>query len=671
MAYTTTLKSGKILTQGTPYQNLSEAEKAEIKGSGLVYLFKGGKFTPTPEQVGFAYVSAKGLSKDITDLASVGLGTPEQQQAYINTLAGKQVKWGVGQAGEEAKIAKDIAAGEKAGAYGYTTGQTTPLAGATQPPTTTIKPEDYWLKQGETTEQYNTRIVALRAGTTTPTPTIQPTATQPVSTYIGVSIVDYLKSVGQPSDYNSRAKLAAQQGITNYTGTAAQNTQLLNTLRSETTTQAPTITQGAYTPLGTLPVQQAGETTEAFNQKLQAYYGTPTTTTAIWKEPTTTTDVSAGVVSAPPLIQPQAPSVQEQYTQGALANLQTTRNTLELAYQKQIDTITKQREVSQEKIDELTAKEKAMIETDIQPLMAPYRETLEKSERERLKVEENYFENQKLTDELGGLLTQIQADLQATKDVTGLAAIRNPRIAKATETATARVGVIEATMAARNNQISVAYTLIDRSANAIASDRQDQLNYYKTLLSFYDKQRDEEGEKLVNLTKEEKTWITAQVNLLENDMNVAQTNVEYIKKLMMDPDTAQTVAMSGVTLNDSPQQVQQKFATYAYGQELINTSNKMSTNGYQYMSDAQAATKPQDEIIVTIDSKGIIKKWWKAKEVEEVEQWSNPYLLGGDYVQKNLKTGQIRTAVNVAVGTGYGYKENTKTSDELPSWLTS
>ena len=50
--------------------------------------------------------------------------------------------------------------------------------------------------------------------------------------YMGPSIVDYLKSGGQASDFDSRTALAAQQGIQNYTGTAVQNTQLLNTLRN-------------------------------------------------------------------------------------------------------------------------------------------------------------------------------------------------------------------------------------------------------------------------------------------------------------------------------------------------------------------------------------------------------------------------------------------------------
>ena len=49
--------------------------------------------------------------------------------------------------------------------------------------------------------------------------------------YEGASIVDYLKSIGQPNDYASRSTLAASKGITDYSGSAEQNTNLLNMLR--------------------------------------------------------------------------------------------------------------------------------------------------------------------------------------------------------------------------------------------------------------------------------------------------------------------------------------------------------------------------------------------------------------------------------------------------------
>lgn len=51
------------------------------------------------------------------------------------------------------------------------------------------------------------------------------------SSYNGNSIVDYLKSIGQDSSFSNRKKLAQANGISNYTGTAAQNTKLLNILR--------------------------------------------------------------------------------------------------------------------------------------------------------------------------------------------------------------------------------------------------------------------------------------------------------------------------------------------------------------------------------------------------------------------------------------------------------
>lgn len=61
--------------------------------------------------------------------------------------------------------------------------------------------------------------------------------------YEGNSIVDYLSSVGQPTDYASRARLAASQGIQGYTGSAQQNTQLLNNLRVGGGSSTPTSMQ--------------------------------------------------------------------------------------------------------------------------------------------------------------------------------------------------------------------------------------------------------------------------------------------------------------------------------------------------------------------------------------------------------------------------------------------
>lgn len=46
------------------------------------------------------------------------------------------------------------------------------------------------------------------------------------------SIVDALKSIGEDSSYNNRSNIAAKNGISGYSGSASQNTQLLNLLKS-------------------------------------------------------------------------------------------------------------------------------------------------------------------------------------------------------------------------------------------------------------------------------------------------------------------------------------------------------------------------------------------------------------------------------------------------------
>lgn len=65
------------------------------------------------------------------------------------------------------------------------------------------------------------------------------------------SIVDFLDSTGMPSDYNTRAKLARENGILNYTGSSEQNTRLLGLLRGQMDAQknpSNTPATGAKTP---------------------------------------------------------------------------------------------------------------------------------------------------------------------------------------------------------------------------------------------------------------------------------------------------------------------------------------------------------------------------------------------------------------------------------------
>lgn len=72
-----------------------------------------------------------------------------------------------------------------------------------------------------------------------------PTKTSSNSSNKGGSIVDYLKSVGIDSSFANRSKLAKENGISGYTGTASQNIQLLNILKNKNNTVSAPVSSGS------------------------------------------------------------------------------------------------------------------------------------------------------------------------------------------------------------------------------------------------------------------------------------------------------------------------------------------------------------------------------------------------------------------------------------------
>lgn len=78
------------------------------------------------------------------------------------------------------------------------------------------------------------------------------------SGYKGTSIVDYLNSIGENSSFSNRKKLASKYGISNYKGTASQNTQLLNKMR------------GSNKPAASKPTKIGNQTTTSIVDYLKS-----------------------------------------------------------------------------------------------------------------------------------------------------------------------------------------------------------------------------------------------------------------------------------------------------------------------------------------------------------------------------------------------------------------
>ena len=299
--------------------------------------------------------------------------------------------------------------------------------------------------------------------------------------------------------------------------------------------------------------------------------------------PKNITGATLAPTTTPTLPEATASSAYSNYLASSTATATNARTAVEQAYQTQLDDLKAKETEAQKKIDEFTRLQKDGPIAEMERLSQPFREQLENAERERLYITENFEANQALTRELGDLLTEGNTLIAEQRSQTGLAAIRNPRIAKTIEDVSARAGVIQAVMSARSGQIAEAERMIDRSVDAINADRIDRKNYFSTLLDFYESEKSTEANKLLALTKEEKGFINAQIGLLENDLAQSQANSEYIKKLMVDPESALFMARAGVTLTDTPEKINQKLATQTARQQGENTKKALEIKGYQYV----------------------------------------------------------------------------------------
>lgn len=232
---------------------------------------------------------------------------------------------------------------------------------------------------------------------------------------------------------------------------------------------------------------------------------------------------------------------------------------------------------------------------EIGALSTPFREELEKKESERLYVNENFEANQALVSELDQLLTEGNELITQQQEVTGLSAVRNPRIQKAMNDVAARAGIIEAVINARNGQIGQAQNMIDRTSRAITADRNDQITYYETILNLNNRD-------ILSLDADSKNIAQEQLDLVKGDLSRAQATQDYVKQLMIDPSTAGLMGEAGVSLTDSVETINAKMAQAQYAREVKDMSNQVALEGGQAVMSPEGV--PEGQLITLTDSRG-------------------------------------------------------------------
>jgi hypothetical protein len=264
---------------------------------------------------------------------------------------------------------------------------------------------------------------------------------------------------------------------------------------------------------------------------------------------------------------PQAPQDNLVYAETVKGAVDSARKTLDTTLANEKSTIDTQVDALRKQQADTLAKAK--------PLTEPFRAELENTERRKKFVDDNFEANQRLTNELDSLLTQQNALMaQAMGGAIMSNRARQIKVNRTQQEVSARVGVIEAVMNARNNQIAQAYTAIDRSIGNIASDRNDSLNYYNTLIEL-------DNQRILTLDNESRKITNEQISLVKGDLAKAEKTAEYVKELMLDPTTAQFMADAGVTLLDSVDEVKTKMAEQGKREDIISIKNSLVEQGYE------------------------------------------------------------------------------------------
>ena len=228
---------------------------------------------------------------------------------------------------------------------------------------------------------------------------------------------------------------------------------------------------------------------------------------------------------------------------------------------------------------------------------------LDAAELASSKLEEDFNKARALTDELNELNKQANSDIQAVKNQTGLSALLNPRINKTIDDYTGRTAVIQAAMAGVDNNISLSYQYIDKAQEDLTTRKNEEINYYNSVISFYEKLEVGEEKRETLAIADKKDAAQNIIDMRNTEINNLEDTTNYIKELMLEDP----IRTSGAGINlatDNLDTITKKLADYDYGQEVISTRNKMEDEGYTYLSNMNGITS-EDEVTRMIDSKGV------------------------------------------------------------------
>lgn len=384
------------------------------------------------------------------------------------------------------------------------------------------------------------------------------------------TLYEYYTSKGQslPS-VKQRTPLATEAGIQNYTGTAEQNTALLAYLKGKNGTNTPNIT-GVEQPvdIGRL------NSTQPYN-----------------------------------LPQPEADTIHDTFNESMMVALERERK----RYQELL--AEKEKETSKE-LESKRKEEKETVEK-MDPTTRPTYTQEQRITQQQLDAAEyasgtlatDLQKRRSFVDEMESILTENNAILKREANVPLSSRVLSKRVSETLRENEARAGVLQATISALDGNMSQAHNIINNARNAVSADWNDRVNYYGTLLNLANRD-------ILRLSDENREYARMEMSLIKEDLDKLDNTVEYIKQLMINPQTARFMADAGIKMTDTIEEINEKLSKQALQEEREQMINDLTMRGYKYVV---APTSTAGLVPITIggqtlyfrqpvDTKGVTKE---------------------------------------------------------------
>ncbi len=339
---------------------------------------------------------------------------------------------------------------------------------------------------------------------------------------VDTSVVDYLRSQKQDSSIQARQKLAAEKGITNYTGSASQNTQLLGILKG---TNAPAST----TVPPTAPPPAASGTN----------LNSPITSSELEKasnlpEPSTLVNNVA-----PP---PKTDKIGEMAKTVFTGNQQA----LDTLKKEQQDIVAREKEKAQQEVD----RAKASLETI--STSTQYADALA-ADRRKFEVDQKIQQLNEVNTKIVNAQDALNVGMIYEQGRPARLGLISGRQNTLKSQGLATIGALQGIASVLQGNIDLAKAYADDTISAIKDDNARSKAALDTLLNLA-------NNNLVDLTKEERAIVDDRISKIDEEVTKIEKNKDDVVDLMAKYPAEALKA--GITLLDSKDTAMEKILPF-------------------------------------------------------------------------------------------------------------